>query len=47
MNVDFLMKNYQGNIYLVTVNSKNTRKRSKICLKLTIKIPEPRKGRLI
>ena len=32
-------------IYLVRVNNRKTRKRCKICLKLTIKTPERRHGR--
>ena len=31
---------FSENIYLIKVNDKNTRKRCKICSKLTIKIPE-------
>ena len=34
-----------ANIYLFNVNNRNTRKRFKICLKLTIKTPEWRQWR--
>ena len=33
---------YPANIYLFTVNNRNTRKSCEICLKLTRKTPEPR-----
>ena len=36
---------YTGGIYLLKVNDKNTRKRSEICSKLTIKTPERRQWR--
>ena len=37
----FLSSFNSVNIYLLTVNKRNTRKKSEICLKLTIKTPEP------
>ena len=36
--------NLPANIYLFKVNNTNTRKRCKICSKLTIKTPERRHG---
>ena len=31
---------YQANIYLFKVNNRNSRKRSEVCSKLTIKTPD-------
>ena len=36
----FFLSRYPANIYLLTVNNKNTRKRCKTCSKLTIKTPK-------
>ena len=40
-----LKSNHAANIYLFKVNNRNTRKRSEICSKLTIKTPERRQRR--
>ena len=37
-----LFKDYPANIYFLKVNIRNTKKRCKICLKVTIKTPEQR-----
>ena len=43
-----MQNNYPGNIYLLKVNNRNTKKKCEICLKLTTKTPEQRpfSGRL-
>ena len=35
-----IIENYPANIYMFKVNNRNTKKRWKLCSKLTIKIPE-------
>ena len=42
---DRLYQTFPANIYVLKVNSKNTRKKSEICSKLTIKTPEQRHWR--
>ena len=37
-------RHYRASIYLFKVNNRNTRKRCKICSKLTIKTPEKRRS---
>ena len=43
--IGYMFEKYPANIYLFEVNYKNTRKRCKICSKLTIKTPERRQWR--
>ena len=42
MYVGASLREYPANIYLFKVNNGNTRKKYKICSKLTIKTPERR-----
>ena len=46
VKVTYKGKAYQGNIYLLKVKNRNTRKRCEICLKVAMKIPERQNTRM-